>query len=120
MIFTWILNNFWTNQNWLGKIQSICIVLLVILMIYFKALFGIYKHKYVQRIQSERQELIIKNDSLKAIKSRNTKQIKKNVSRLRIDKNKIETKRKKDEEIINNSSVSDKQRKAVIAKYESR
>ncbi|ALU74346.1 hypothetical protein AUW17_05400 [Tenacibaculum dicentrarchi] len=89
-------------------------------MIYFKALFGIYKHKYIARIVSEKDILKVQVDSLKAIKSRNTKQIKKNVSRLRIDKNKIETKRKKDEEIINNSSVSDKQRKAIITKYESR
>ncbi|WP_370407964.1 hypothetical protein [Tenacibaculum dicentrarchi] len=120
MILKWIISTFWKNQNWLGKVQSICIVLLVILMIYFKALFGIYKHKYVAKIESEKESLKVQVDSLKALKSRNTKQIKKNVSRLRIDKNKIETKRKKDEEIINNSSVSDKQRKAVIAKYESR
>ncbi|MCD8435885.1 hypothetical protein LNJ03_11330 [Tenacibaculum dicentrarchi] len=120
MILNWIVATFWKNQNWLGKIQSICIVLLVILMIYFKALFGIYKHKYVERIQSEKQDLIIKNDSLKALKTRNTKRIKKNVVRLRIDKNKIEIKRKKDEENINNTTISDKHRNAVISKYENR
>ncbi|WP_233882195.1 hypothetical protein [Tenacibaculum piscium] len=120
MILKWIIATFWTKQNWLGKLQSILIVLLVILMIYFKALFGIYKHKYVSKIESEKESLKVQVDSLKAIKSRNTTQIKKNVSRLRIDKNKIEKKRKKDEEIINNSSVSDKQRNAIITKYENR
>ncbi|MBE7691132.1 hypothetical protein [Tenacibaculum piscium] len=120
MIRNWIIATFWKNQNWIGKIQSIFIVLLVLLMIYYKSLFGIYKHKYVSKIESEKERLTVQVDSLKAIKSRNTKQIKKNVSRLRIDKNKIETKRKKDEELINNSSISDKQRNAILSKYESR
>ncbi|MBE7649310.1 hypothetical protein [Tenacibaculum finnmarkense] len=120
MILTWIIATFWKNQNWLGKIQSICIVLLVLLMMYFKALFGIYKHKYVSNLEEMEVELQLEIDNLEELQSANNNRQKRSVFKLKTDKNLIDKKRKKDEETINNAVVTDIQRNAIISKYEAK
>lgn len=116
----WLINTLWKSQNWFGKILLIIIVLLVSVAFYYRVAYGIYKHKYVQGLEFQKIELIYENEQLRIQRKTNNNSIMKEAAELISSKDKIEQKRKQDEESINNSTITDKQRRDFISKYENR
>lgn len=115
-----LLNILWKNQNWIGRLLLIFVVLLLVTVLYYRVAFGIYKHKYVQGLELQMNELQYENEQLREQKKQNRNTIRKKAIQLVTDKDNIEQKRKQDEEIINNSTVTNKQRKDFLSKYENR
>ena len=116
----WLINTLWKSQNWLGRILLIIIVLLISVALYYRVAYGIYKHKYVQGLEFQKNELIYENEKLRSQRVANNNSIKNKATELISSKDKIERKRKQDEEFINNSTITDKQRRDFLSKYENR
>ena len=57
-MLNWITNILWKNQNFLGKVQLVVITVLVGVIYYYKAYLGIYKHKYVSGLETDKIELL--------------------------------------------------------------
>jgi hypothetical protein len=119
-MLNWITNILWKNQNFLGKVQLVVITVLVGVIYYYKAYLGIYKHKYVSGLETDKIELLQEVEDIKFQKTTNRSRIRINTKNLQSDKDKIEQKRKQDEEAINNTTVTNKQRSVFISKYEKR
>lgn len=117
-MFKTVLNTLWKNQNWLGKLQTLLIVLLIIGVLYFRAMFGIYKHKEIKRLQNEKTKLTQKVIELSVKRKRNNNKTKKITQNYKAKASKIEQKRKTDEEIISNSTVTDQRRKRYLSKHQ--
>lgn len=117
---TLIVNALWKNQNWFGRIQTVLIVLLMVSLLYFRTMFGIYKHKEIQRLKSERKELSEEIETLTKIRNNNNNRTKKITKSYKEKANIIDQKRKNDEKIINSSTITDKQRNDFVSKYEKR
>lgn len=115
-----LLNILWKGQNWLGKSLLILVVVLSGALLYYRISYGIYKHKYVNSLEKDKIELLQEVEDIKFQKTTNRSKIRSNTNRLKSNKDKIEQKRKQDEEAINNSTITDKQRNSFITKYEER
>ncbi|MCG7502373.1 hypothetical protein MHM83_10865 [Tenacibaculum sp. Mcav3-52] len=116
----WLINTLWKSQNWFGRILLILIVLLVGVALYYRVVYGVYKHKYVQGLVFQKNELIYENEQLRNQRKVNNTSIKNKATELILNKDKIEQKRIQDEESINNSTITDKQRRDFLSKYENR
>lgn len=116
----WIINILWNNQNWLGRTQTVLIAVLLIVAVYYRTTYGIYKHKFIAQIELEKKELTEKLNELELEQTANRNRIRNNTRSLRQAKTKIEQKRKQDEADINNSLVTDNELDEFLANYEKR
>lgn len=116
-MFKVLLNFFWKNQNLAGRIQTLLIAVLLILFFYYKTAYSIYKRKEIEELKTK--SIVLKNALLKLTKQQLTinKESEKLTKNLQVVSNKIEEKRKQDEIIIFNNTITDKQRKEFLSKY---
>ncbi len=100
------------------KLIIIQVIITLLLWGYLKIEYGIYKHKYIQELESDKKEFKQRLNDIEIRQKYNRNKTIELTQKLIKDANEIETNRIKDEKHINDFKYSDMERKEFLARFE--